>query len=291
MPLTKRPKMTTTKIAANRANAKKSTGPRTAAGKQRTRFNALTHGATARELKATMHWMGEDPDQYDRLREGFLASLAPANFLESYLLENMAETAWRQERLIRSQYAMQAYAVGRYAIDKNDGVERDRSMSVNANWNGTIRLEGQLSRHFERHFKMLLRLRAERRAERDESLGPGLEADSVRRGVPPEPDRMPDRVEDAETIVGEAPQDPSRNFESADRECTPEPADVQHAKLPVPDAIDPCVEENPANRTHHVDDNKRDAMLVELIDMIGETAEMERGLRQAAPSNGTEGGR
>src|SRR3954471_20417487 len=35
------------KLAANRANAKKSTGPRTAAGKSRSRFNAVRHGLTA----------------------------------------------------------------------------------------------------------------------------------------------------------------------------------------------------------------------------------------------------
>ena len=34
-------------IEANRRNAQKSTGPRTVEGKERSRFNALTHGMTA----------------------------------------------------------------------------------------------------------------------------------------------------------------------------------------------------------------------------------------------------
>jgi len=34
------------RIAANRANALKSTGPRTAEGKERSRCNALKHGMT-----------------------------------------------------------------------------------------------------------------------------------------------------------------------------------------------------------------------------------------------------
>src|SRR5262245_46658738 len=38
------------KIAANRRNAQLSTGPRTQAGKDRVRWNALRHGLTAKHL-------------------------------------------------------------------------------------------------------------------------------------------------------------------------------------------------------------------------------------------------
>ena len=38
---------TVKQIAANRRNAQKSTGPSTALGKQKSRFNALKHGMTA----------------------------------------------------------------------------------------------------------------------------------------------------------------------------------------------------------------------------------------------------
>jgi len=38
------------KLAANRANAQKSTGPRTERGKAISRFNAVTHGLLARRL-------------------------------------------------------------------------------------------------------------------------------------------------------------------------------------------------------------------------------------------------
>ena len=41
---------TAAQIAANRANAQKSTGPRTVAGKQRSRMAALEHGLTAATL-------------------------------------------------------------------------------------------------------------------------------------------------------------------------------------------------------------------------------------------------
>ena len=44
-------------IAANRANARKSTGPRTEAGKRRAKRNALTHGLTTKDtVLITENW-------------------------------------------------------------------------------------------------------------------------------------------------------------------------------------------------------------------------------------------
>jgi hypothetical protein len=48
---------TPAQIAANRANAQKSTGPRTAEGKAASRLNALKHGLDAESLIIP----GEDP--------------------------------------------------------------------------------------------------------------------------------------------------------------------------------------------------------------------------------------
>ena len=57
------------KIAANRANGRKSRGPRTAAGKSRTRLNALRHGlsagtinnpATSRDVQRIATFLSED---------------------------------------------------------------------------------------------------------------------------------------------------------------------------------------------------------------------------------------
>lgn len=51
MPLVKSPRMTSAKLAANRANARKCTGPRTPEGKRRVTLNALKHGRYARTAK------------------------------------------------------------------------------------------------------------------------------------------------------------------------------------------------------------------------------------------------
>ena len=49
MSLRKSPTLTPASLAARRQNSNKSTGPRTPAGKQVSRFNALKHGVYARQ--------------------------------------------------------------------------------------------------------------------------------------------------------------------------------------------------------------------------------------------------
>jgi len=61
-------------IQANRLNAQKSTGPRTAVGKERASRNAVKHGLLAREAVIR----GEDPEEFERYRQWMLESLAPA---------------------------------------------------------------------------------------------------------------------------------------------------------------------------------------------------------------------
>jgi len=53
------PQLTPASLAARRANALKSTGPRTAAGKARARLNALRHGRRARDLRAKLARIGD----------------------------------------------------------------------------------------------------------------------------------------------------------------------------------------------------------------------------------------
>ena len=88
--------MTTEKqIEANRANAKKSTGPRTEAGKAVSRLNAVTHGLTPSEIVV---W-DEDPDAFDRFRADVLAELQPEGFLEIAEAERAATILWRLRRV------------------------------------------------------------------------------------------------------------------------------------------------------------------------------------------------
>src|SRR5262252_4504142 len=90
--------MTTDKqIEANRRNALKSTGPKTDEGKARSSMNALRHGLTAGQ--AVLPY--ENPDDYEKLREGMLESYAPENPAEQAVVEELANAYWRLMRLHR----------------------------------------------------------------------------------------------------------------------------------------------------------------------------------------------
>ncbi len=82
---------------ANRANAQKSTGPRTPEGKAKVAQNALKHGLLAKQAVV----VGEDTDDFDLLRDQFRAELAPVGLTESRLVERIAGLSWRLQRAER----------------------------------------------------------------------------------------------------------------------------------------------------------------------------------------------
>src|SRR5258705_3504018 len=82
------------KLAANRANAAKSTGPRTAAGKRASSLNATTHGLTAQ----TSVLLGEDLDELDDLAHDMHESLRTAPGIEQVLVERIIAIEWKLRR-------------------------------------------------------------------------------------------------------------------------------------------------------------------------------------------------
>ncbi len=86
-------------IAANKKNAKKSTGPKTAEGKAKSAQNATKHGLTA----ATDVIKGESQQEYDAHYRRFIDDLAPRNSIEEFLADRVASLAWRLKRADRIQ--------------------------------------------------------------------------------------------------------------------------------------------------------------------------------------------
>ncbi len=95
--------MTTSKQAkANLKNAKQhSTGPKTTQGKTKASGNAIKHGI----FSARMLLDDEDPQAFQFLLEGLQQSLRPAGSLELLLVERIAISLWRQQRLVRAESA------------------------------------------------------------------------------------------------------------------------------------------------------------------------------------------
>ena len=111
---------TKAQIDANRQNAKKSTGPRTAEGKAAASQNAVKHGLFAHE--AVIH--GESQADFDLHREAFLAEYRPAGPTESMLAERIISLSWRLHRAER----MESQAIDDLIIHAADSEELTRSM-------------------------------------------------------------------------------------------------------------------------------------------------------------------
>jgi hypothetical protein len=83
------------KLAANRANAQRSTGPRTIEGKARSALNATTHAGFA----AATLLPHEDPDPFCRFRKAWVKTYSPQTLPELYLIDRAISLAWRLRRL------------------------------------------------------------------------------------------------------------------------------------------------------------------------------------------------
>jgi len=81
-------------IAANRRNAARSTGPRTAGGKLRSRRNAYRHGLTAETVITSL----ESTSDYQRLEAGLFDEYRPHGAVEEALVARLASLLWRLQR-------------------------------------------------------------------------------------------------------------------------------------------------------------------------------------------------
>jgi len=86
-------------IAANKANARKSTGPQTDEGKAKSSANRLSHGFTS---SATLI-PGEDPEEFKALLYSTIAEHQPATGTEQILVEMMVVNRWLSFRAFRLQ--------------------------------------------------------------------------------------------------------------------------------------------------------------------------------------------
>ena len=88
---------TEAQINANRQNAQRSTGPRTAGGKAAVSQNAIKHGLFARQNVLEC----ENEADFDFHREQLLAEWAPVGYMESTLTERIVSLSWRLRRCER----------------------------------------------------------------------------------------------------------------------------------------------------------------------------------------------
>ena len=116
----------------NRKNSQKSTGPRTAAGKSRSKLNGLKHGLRA----ATLVLPGEDPEALEHRLDAWTEELDPRTDLERYFVRSAVEASWRLDRARRAETAAVARrvtAAGAKA-DRKDALEVEHNLKYLGLW-------------------------------------------------------------------------------------------------------------------------------------------------------------
>ena len=168
-PATTRRAPSEARLRANRLNAQKSTGPRTAEGKQRASLNATRHGLTGQvltltpeELKALQALIGDFEKQYQ-----------PANTQEKRLVHMLAQLQYRLHRIMATEHNL--FAIGltensdlwdvnhpeaQTAFVLAETLRRSKDPLL------TLSIyEQRLMRQYEKALKMLREVQAERKAQ------------------------------------------------------------------------------------------------------------------------------
>ena len=162
------------RIAINRANARKSTGPRTEAGKQRSSLNALRHGLTGQ----TVVLPTEDHSAYQRHSKSFLDEYHPKDATETQLVQSLIDTSWRMNRAAAVETNLfslgitemedrlhanhpEAEAALAMALAFREHMRAFANISINSQ---------RLARQFERTLAQLRQVQADRRAAEERQL-------------------------------------------------------------------------------------------------------------------------
>jgi len=153
-------------IQANRQNARKSTGPKTPAGRAAVRLNALKHGLTAR------HSLLDDENrrEFNQLRDAWLEHYSPATPAQLALLETTLYALWRLRRCRRLEAGYSEFRFPDLSRDFEERFEGDFSSSArlahvlyrDASSQTLLNLsrhEARLYRVFQRSLRELDRLR------------------------------------------------------------------------------------------------------------------------------------
>ena len=179
-------------IRANRENAKKSTGPRTAEGKARASGNAIKHGLTAKDRVVLNQ---ESTQQFEAMRMCLLEEMQIGSAVEKLLLEDIAAAAWRLRRIARIEKEMMEEDLLGGGDEAGDGsgvtlgARLSKRFAGDNAYSRLSRYEGRIRREMNRMLQQLHVMRRQDRIENAEMwrrrrsvTGSGVEADRLVRG-------------------------------------------------------------------------------------------------------------
>jgi len=145
-------------ISANRENAKRSCGPRTARGKAITSMNALKTGVFAKHLLLP----DDNADEFGRLRLEVHREWLPVGATETSFVERLVALLWRQRRIYRAESGL--FMMYRQCPEGLAGVASAlaRDGQDTEAFTRILRMDGAIERSMCLTIKILQRLQEER---------------------------------------------------------------------------------------------------------------------------------
>jgi hypothetical protein len=144
--------------AASRANAQKSTGPRTTAGKAASRFNALKHGIYA----VHQIMFDEKPEDLAELSAEYHELCSPADAKQRLLVDTLVHSEWRLRRMRRVEAELWQTAYNAFIVENIDRTSTCTSGDAFATGSATFeclqRVENCCERVYHRALQELERL-------------------------------------------------------------------------------------------------------------------------------------
>ena len=162
------------RAAVNKANAQKSTGPRTAAGKQRSSLNALRHGLTGHTIVLPT----EDHSAYQRHSHAFLDEYRPKEATETQLVQSLIDSSWQLNRAAAVETNL--FSLGITEMEdriRANHPEAETALAMALAYREHNRAfanigiyRQRLAREFERTLILLRQIQAERRTNEERQL-------------------------------------------------------------------------------------------------------------------------
>jgi hypothetical protein len=161
------------RLAANRANAQLSTGPTTSAGKAKSSLNAVKTALTGR----TVLLPSEDAEAYQSHLARYQQEFQPVGVRETQLVQNLADTQWRLDRIPNLETGLFALGRLRYAdLFPEGGDPHLRASLLDAHilmtearhFKNLHLQESRLRRQYRQDAQELKELQAQRKKEQEE---------------------------------------------------------------------------------------------------------------------------
>jgi hypothetical protein len=159
------------RVAANRANAQLSTGPRTPAGRAVSSMNAVKTGLTGR----TVLLPSDDVEAYRQHLAAYENEYKPVGVRERELVQSLADLQWRLQRIPGLEMAIYARGRDEFAAQFEELDPSVRSARIDLetflHYEKPLRnlqlQEGRLRRHREKDLAELRELQEQRRQDED----------------------------------------------------------------------------------------------------------------------------